>query len=1571
MIEELFSIAWIACVTESASRDPSVHIFLSKWSRNNCSTSVFHQAHSKLVSIEDRPDCTTMMMKSWSSYLCTSLLLLAVDRSLARVGSDASSKYQIKERKLETLIIDADELEDFLLTFSLDSEPKLLSAFTLDLFTTDGNLLPESLETCANVLNEWLQPILSDQFKHDTVKLVETTINSQQGLTSPDQGEIDGTSLNLRIAVTFRHEPSPKDDDVEEAVRTIMQDMSGYVEALAIRARELEHEELYDVTAVTRREEAGDSVGVVNDVQTTSDGGSGVEQPVVVTTALVGGIVVVAAAMLLVSRMKREKEAETDAASSLRQVNVFVDGEEDDIFSFEAALIESPTSSKPGAQLMSPESLDSIESTTSNEFLTVDLSTPTPNKKKKPRHLRSTSVKKTTPKQSNPVFGYFSGILNHTQRQERKASQNLSNQVTMSPMYIFSEEEDVESISESGSQRYLGSSNSKSHSSESAEGPLSPTHYEYNTMTLDELLVEKYSENNDVDYVSSVDTTPTKDESKRIKSRMRNQQANFDDTRSPGSCVLSPKPPLYRSPPAKTPVSQRTNAPGQVYLSTSPELQKTQNSQSHSGVSRNPIVCSSRNKETIDEGHEIHISKISKSTDEKSRGVHHERYQVEEDIDYDAEESSQEGSDVYEESPDDDIILDEKKKPKGVSSRLSALANFLRGKSLSPRKKAQNENNLEGSSSPDPVSSPPENEQWISPSSSQSSRSRREAVPPPQEVWNQGLFAKQTVHLASDQQDKSSDMAHNHMQGKAGEENPSSQGAPRAATKTEDGALEWGLDKYAQRRYAKSPSPQRTKTSSHYVMQPEPNPKRRAKSASPSRKVPKHDEHNPIHNRRTYQVSDDQLESADLYLSSEGEGQTSDSSGLVGELLQSSSSEQYGESDVSKSDQSSIMYNSSPQKQDQSGTSVSSIMGAAAMAASTFGWALGAKSAQSSNDKYAQHHDHYTIPEEEDETSSSSANGENDAAADRKLQAKAKQAASETNGKPGTVWTTRTSQSSRNASPRTSPRKSPRSPEQQSHQRSLFAKRLRKSTETETKRAQKDPPSTPQSFTQSMYGALPTPNNGAARTHFSAVDSATMQMNAGARPPMQSSPSRQLGSQPSSRRYHHTRSASDGSLEYQEHAGSEPDSPPPVDSPPRGFDLQGDTSSPYQRQSDKRVGLVHTSPSMSKTHHSSPTVLDGSTEYQTHAGSEPDSPPGVESPRAPYPYYRSSPNHNTRKTTQVKVKSPSPSRRHATSPLVDGTNEYQEQVESAVSEDSPERNYDYLPGERLHAQYFVANRATAPPPARVQPDFSNRRHAMSSAVDGSTDYQAALQQRDGNSFEASVSLSDSDVPSPMDSATPQSLSTSNTTSDGALGGMQYLSSGNSGSSSDALSTRHGRRLLDDLVWLERKIAGAGGTLSPYSPSSSSFTGLSHSHSSSSSQALDEKIEVVLHRDDSLSFASVDGYVDSASETSVGEPKEAAPAIICKDCYAPPGKLRIVIHSTKDGPAVHTVKEGSVLLGHLFPGDIIVAVDDADTRAFTAEQVMRIMTARTNQERKITVLRLQQEPPTPTKKRRMA
>jgi C-terminal processing protease CtpA/Prc len=68
----------------------------------------------------------------------------------------------------------------------------------------------------------------------------------------------------------------------------------------------------------------------------------------------------------------------------------------------------------------------------------------------------------------------------------------------------------------------------------------------------------------------------------------------------------------------------------------------------------------------------------------------------------------------------------------------------------------------------------------------------------------------------------------------------------------------------------------------------------------------------------------------------------------------------------------------------------------------------------------------------------------------------------------------------------------------------------------------------------------------------------------------------------------------------------------------------------------------------------------------------------------------------------------------------------------------------------------------------------------------------------------------------------------------------------------------------------------------------------------------------------------------------------------------------VIHSTKDGPAVHTVKEGSSLEGHIFPGDLIISVDNVDTRSYTAEQVMKMMASKSDRERKITVLHFEEE-----------
>jgi hypothetical protein len=173
----------------------------------------------------------------------------------------------------------------------------------------------------------------------------------------------------------------------------------------------------------------------------------------------------------------------------------------------------------------------------------------------------------------------------------------------------------------------------------------------------------------------------------------------------------------------------------------------------------------------------------------------------------------------------------------------------------------------------------------------------------------------------------------------------------------------------------------------------------------------------------------------------------------------------------------------------------------------------------------------------------------------------------------------------------------------------------------------------------------------------------------------------------------------------------------------------------------------------------------------------------------------------------------------------------------------------------------------------------------------------------------------------------------------------------------------------DLVWLENKINATTNTV-VQSPKASV---------EDSAEKRDPGGH--LENSDSLSFSSGDGIASTSgsfdstsmegSKTSNSKnfkhllkspptkKQEAVHSIIYRDCYAPPGKLAIVIHSTKDGPAVHTVKKGSSLEGHIFPGDLIISVDNVDTRSYSAEQVMKMMTAKTRFERKITVLHFEQ------------
>jgi hypothetical protein len=75
-----------------------------------------------------------------------------------------------------------------------------------------------------------------------------------------------------------------------------------------------------------------------------------------------------------------------------------------------------------------------------------------------------------------------------------------------------------------------------------------------------------------------------------------------------------------------------------------------------------------------------------------------------------------------------------------------------------------------------------------------------------------------------------------------------------------------------------------------------------------------------------------------------------------------------------------------------------------------------------------------------------------------------------------------------------------------------------------------------------------------------------------------------------------------------------------------------------------------------------------------------------------------------------------------------------------------------------------------------------------------------------------------------------------------------------------------------------------------------------------------------------------------------------------DVFAPSGPIGIVVDTSKNGPSVHSLKSTSPMLGLINPGDLIIALDDEDTRKMTAASLTRLMAKRSRQkERKITLL----------------
>jgi hypothetical protein len=201
--------------------------------------------------------------------------------------------------------------------------------------------------------------------------------------------------------------------------------------------------------------------------------------------------------------------------------------------------------------------------------------------------------------------------------------------------------------------------------------------------------------------------------------------------------------------------------------------------------------------------------------------------------------------------------------------------------------------------------------------------------------------------------------------------------------------------------------------------------------------------------------------------------------------------------------------------------------------------------------------------------------------------------------------------------------------------------------------------------------------------------------------------------------------------------------------------------------------------------------------------------------------------------------------------------------------------------------------------------------------------------------------------------TPKSATTNESNVSGLSGSLSALSDGSGN-----------KQLVSDLVWLEKKINAITTTV------------VASPKKEIPSQVPTPKNRTSEHSD-SLSFNSDDAASTESengnnkgnvmplkkvlkSPTSRSGTIDTVHSIVCRDCYAPPGKLKIVIHSTKDGPAVHTVKKGSSLEGHVFPGDLIISVDNVDTRSYSAEQVMKMMIGKTRFERKITVLHFEEQ-----------
>jgi len=94
----------------------------------------------------------------------------------------------------------------------------------------------------------------------------------------------------------------------------------------------------------------------------------------------------------------------------------------------------------------------------------------------------------------------------------------------------------------------------------------------------------------------------------------------------------------------------------------------------------------------------------------------------------------------------------------------------------------------------------------------------------------------------------------------------------------------------------------------------------------------------------------------------------------------------------------------------------------------------------------------------------------------------------------------------------------------------------------------------------------------------------------------------------------------------------------------------------------------------------------------------------------------------------------------------------------------------------------------------------------------------------------------------------------------------------------------------------------------------------------------------------------DSLVQATGALQPGSQAEAG----TRKVIAPPGKLGIVVDSAEAGPTVFKIKDFSPLKGVLFEGDILLAIDDVNTKGMSAAEISAVMAKKGGAKRTLTV-----------------